>query len=280
MSMTAEPIAPTEPVTVADLKTASGPPSPPAEPPAAPSYTVDDSSTPLEKQPTLSIDPAISAKEAEAGKKFVPFIAPAEGCTPAAPATLTPEQNEKYASLLEHMKTLEEIPEASGKNASKRALDDTEKQWLTRECLLRYLRAAKWNLAAAKTRVVGTLVWRREYGVYTHTAEYISPENETGKQYILGYDNEGRPCHYLNPARQNTKTSERQVQHLVWMLERVIDLMPPGQESLALLINFKSSSSGSNPSISTGKEVLGILQNHYPERLGRALIINSASTSP
>jgi hypothetical protein len=56
------------------------------------------------------------------------------------------------------------------------------------------------------------------------------------------------------------------------MLEKVIDLMPPNQETLALLIDFKESSAGSNPSVGTGKTVLGILQNHYPERLGRALI--------
>jgi hypothetical protein len=59
--------------------------------------------------------------------------------------------------------------------------------------LLRYLRAAKWNEAQATARVQATLVWRREYGVEEHTADYISEENETGKQVLLGYDNEGRP---------------------------------------------------------------------------------------
>ncbi|KAG9237720.1 putative CRAL-TRIO domain-containing protein C23B6.04c [Amylocarpus encephaloides] len=101
-------------------------------------------------------------------------------------------------------------------------------------------------------------------------------ESETGKQFILGYDIAGRPCHYLNPGRQNTEPSPRQNQHLVFMLERSIEMMGPGQESLALLINFKSSSSRSNtaPGIGQGREVLTILQTHYPERLGRALIVN------
>lgn len=149
--------------------------------------------------------------------------------------------------------------------------------WLTRECLLRYLRATKWNAAEAPKRLLGTLIWRREYGLAKHTASYISPENETGKQVILGYDIAARPCLYLNPAKQNTKKSERQIQHLVFMLERVIDLMIPGQETLSLLVNFKESSSGSNPSVGQGRQTLNILQTHYPERLGRALVINGTS---
>lgn len=107
------------------------------------------------------------------------------------------------------------------------------------------------------------------------TPDYISPENETGKQWILGYDIEGRPCHYLNPSRQNTKRSDRQLQHLVFMMERAIDLMGPGQETLALLISFSETSSGQGASLAQGKQVMNFLQNHYPERLGRALVTDS-----
>ncbi|KAF8451839.1 CRAL-TRIO domain-containing protein [Terfezia claveryi] len=143
--------------------------------------------------------------------------------------------------------------------------------FLTRECLLRYLRAAKWDGPAAFTRLMSTLLWRREYAPHALPPEHVSPENETGKQWILGYDLNARPCLSLNPARQNTNPSDRQIQHLVFMLERAIDLMPPGQESLALKIDFAGASSGKTPSLSTGKQVLNILQNHYPERLGKAI---------
>jgi hypothetical protein len=148
---------------------------------------------------------------------------------------------------------------------------------LTRECLLRYLRASKWNVTDAINRLLTTLTWRREYGLEKFTSEYISVENETGKQTILGFDNDGRPCLYLSPARQNTSHSDRQIHHLVFMLERVIDLMVPDQESLALLINFNETRSGQNATIGQGRQTLNILQNHYPERLGRALVTNSES---
>jgi hypothetical protein len=160
----------------------------------------------------------------------------------------------------------------SAKGAEESPISDDERIWLTRECLLRYLRATKWNLPQATQRLRGTLIWRREYGTDKFTAEYISEENATGKQVLLGFDNEGRPCLYLLPQNQNTKETPKRVEHLVYMLERTIDMHPPGQESLALLIDFRNTGAGGTPSLATAKQVLDILQNHYPERLGRALL--------
>lgn len=209
----------------------------------------------------------------------VPLEHPTESSKPKPQPEITPEQQQKYDWLLNQVKHWSG-PTDSGVTVAKDApndLTDDEKRWLTRECLLRYLRATKWNQAQSEKRLIDTLLWRRKFGVWDQlTPEHISPENETGKQVILGFDRDARPCQYLNPGRQNTAPSHRQVEHLVYMLERTIELMPPGQETLALLINFQSSSGRSNtaPPISQAKEVLSILQTHYPERLGKALIIN------
>ena len=56
-------------------------------------------------------------------------------------------------------------------------------------------------------------------------------------------------------------------------------MMPAGQETLALMINFKPSKTRAYtaPGIGQGREVLNILQSHYPERLGKALVINGTS---
>ncbi|KAI9711739.1 MAG: hypothetical protein M1820_001884 [Bogoriella megaspora] len=216
---------------------------------------------------------APSFVSAEAGETIkTPFTDPLPGCKPASSADLTPEQETKYASLLSVVSTWDKIPTTSARNSPTAPITDDERMWLTRECLLRYLRAVKWNPNEAPKRLLATLIWRREYKLETFTPDYISPENETGKQVILGFDNDARPCLYLNPAKQNTQKSERQIQHLVFMLDRVIEMMGPGQETTALLINFKNSSGSSNPSVGQGKQTLTILQGHYPERLGRALI--------
>jgi len=198
---------------------------------------------------------------------------PLPQCTPKPRPELTADQRKKYDALLLHVKSWTHVPKTSHKNAETEPLTDEDRLWLTHECLLRYLRATSWHSAdAAAKRLLATLTWRREYGLAKFTPEYISIENETGKQTIFGFDNDGRPCLYMSPSKQNTAKSDRQLHHLVFMLERLIDIMPAGQETNALLINFKDSSSGKNPSVSQGRQTLNILQGHYPERLGRALI--------
>lgn len=207
-----------------------------------------------------------------------PLPEPAPGCKPAPPAALTADQQSKYDQLLVDVRSWESLP-TTAKGSETAPLSESEQIWLTRECLLRYLRATKWNLAQAVQRLRSTVIWRREYGTEKFTADYISEENETGKQVLLGFDNEGRPCLYLLPQNQNTKDTPKRVEHLVYMLERTIDLHPPGQESLALLIDFRNTGAGGTPTLATARQVLDILQNHYPERLGRALLTHCQYSS-
>jgi hypothetical protein len=200
-----------------------------------------------------------------------PFAEPAAGCIPAAPPALTADQQTKYDHILTEVKSWESLPTTRAETETA-PLSDDERIWLTRECLLRYLRATKWAVPPAIQRLRATLVWRREFGTERLTADYISEENAKGKQVQRGFDKEGRPCLYLLPQNQNTKPSQRQVEHLVYMLERTLDLHPPGQEGLALLIDFRNMGAGGTPSMTISKQVLDILQSHYPERLGRALL--------
>ena len=50
--------------------------------------------------------------------------------------------------------------------------------------------------------------------------------------------------------------------------------MPPGQDSLVIIVDYRSTTLRTNPSISTAAKVLTILQNHYVERLGRAIVVH------
>jgi hypothetical protein len=209
-----------------------------------------------------------------------PFAAPLDTAKPLPRPPLTADQETTYDTLLQKVSTWTNLPTTSAKGSSDSALTDSERLFLTRECLLRYLRATTWNLTQAETRLKATLVWRREYGVEKLTSDYIEIEGRTGKQIIQGWDINARPCHYMNPSKQNTQRSDRQIEHLVFMLEREIDLMVPGQETLALLINFAETKAGQGASIGQGRQTLSILQNHYPERLGRALVTNGRLFCP
>ena len=169
---------------------------------------------------------------------------------------LTADEKPKLEWLTERARAFTEVKVESPKaKVGSGPLTDDERMWMTRECLIRYLRATRWDEKESEKRLMQSLAWRREFGVAELTAEHISHENETGKP------------------------SPKQVEHLVYMMERVIELMPPGQECLALLINFKQGKGRKNtaPGIGMAREVLNILQMHYPERLGRALIVNGTS---
>ncbi|CAA7266872.1 unnamed protein product [Cyclocybe aegerita] len=185
-------------------------------------------------------------------------------------AVLSEHEQKLYDEVLDHFAK----EDYSLPHIEKGQLTDDEKFWLSRECLLRYLRAVKWkNAHAAIHRLEATLSWRRQFGLYDLvSASHVEPEAVTGKEILYGYDVKGKPAFYMIPSRQNTNEATRQVQYAVWMLERCIDLMEPGVENIALLINFADRAK--NPSIGTARTVLNILQDHYPERLGLALIIN------
>ncbi|KAJ1024986.1 hypothetical protein NDA18_004272 [Ustilago nuda] len=203
------------------------------------------------------------------------FTAPDPSVKLTPPAPLSDAQQAKYDEMLEYFKSLDEYPTTlKAANSPKKPLTEWEKlRNLSRESMLRYLRATRWDVASAKKRLTETIAWRREYRVDSLKAQDFEPEAMTGKETILGYDNRGRPLHYMHPSRNTTQETPRQMQFAVWILERAIDLMPPGVEMLALLINFAGKKR--NPtSISNAKLMLYILQNHYVERLGIALCIN------
>lgn len=194
---------------------------------------------------------------------------PLPGCTPKPAAPLTAEQQEKLAELENYIRQFaaDQPPQDDYKK--------WEERWLAEHNLYqRYLRAAKGDLENAKKRIKSTLEWRRDFRPEIIAPASVSHEAETGKQVVSGFDNEGRPLIYLRPARENTSPSNDQVRYLVWTLERAIDFMPAGVENYAIIIDYRSATSQSNPSLSTARTVANILQNHYVERLGRAFVVN------
>jgi len=75
-------------------------------------------------------------------------------------------------------------------------------------------------------RTRGTSLIHSSQSTHLHVIE----QAVTGKEVIFGYDTSGRPGFYMFPSRQNTDDPTRQIQFVVWMLERCNDLMGPGVE--------------------------------------------------
>jgi hypothetical protein len=107
----------------------------------------------------------------------LPFTEPATASTRPARVQLSADEQVKYEIVLEHMKSIVSLPiSSSKKNKETAPLSDVEQYFLSKECILRYLRATKWNVNEAKKRLEGTIIWRREYGTDTMTAETIETE--------------------------------------------------------------------------------------------------------
>lgn len=89
-------------------------------------------------QPTSPI--ASSMREKPAGPVKTPFVDPSPTSKPNPTPELDATQQAKYNTVLEAVKAWKEIPAKDGKGGP---LTDNEIMWLTRECILRYLRATK-----------------------------------------------------------------------------------------------------------------------------------------
>lgn len=194
---------------------------------------------------------------------------------------LTPEQQGKLEALRAYTKEIS-LTESDPyyPNEQKWLNDDDvvhrfgDNEYNRSGTLRRYLRAGKWNIEDCKKRIKYTMEWRRDYKPDLIRPEDVEMEAFTGKILILGFDIDGRPMLYLRPSLENTPTSPRQLKHVTFILERLSKLMPLGIDNVAIIADYNQSKAGSTPSVNTGRKTLALLQNNYPERLGRAIAMN------
>ncbi|CAI5476610.1 unnamed protein product [Closterium sp. Yama58-4] len=167
-------------------------------------------------------------------------------------------------------------------------------------CLRRYLRARNWHVQRAERMLRDTLKWRDQCRPEEIRWADVAEEGATGKVYRTAFqDKHGRPVVVLSAGQQNTNNHAGQVRHLVHCLENAVMNLPAtareqqqpqqqdngrqgeqqggeqgGQEQMVWLIDFRGWSMRKAPPLKTSREVLSILQSHYPERLGAAVIYN------
>ncbi|XP_042513190.1 phosphatidylinositol transfer protein 3-like [Macadamia integrifolia] len=138
----------------------------------------------------------------------------------------------------------------------------------------RYLRARNWNIKKATKMLKETLKWRSEYKPEEIRWEEIAHEAETGKIYRSNYvDKYGRSVLVMRPGCQNTKSTKGQIRYLVYCMENAILNLPPEQEQMVWLIDYMGFNM-SSISVKVAVETAHVLQEHYPERLGLAILYN------
>ncbi|XP_028785216.1 phosphatidylinositol transfer protein 3 [Neltuma alba] len=143
----------------------------------------------------------------------------------------------------------------------------------------RFLRARDLDIEKASAMFLKFLKWRRSFVPNGFVSESEIP-NELAheKVYVQGVDKLGRPIivafgakHYQNPDGVD------EFRRLVtYILEKVCSRIPPGQEKFVAIADLKGWRYA-NSDVRGYLAALSILQDYYPERLGKLFIVHASS---
>ncbi|KAG5492777.1 hypothetical protein JKF63_01357 [Porcisia hertigi] len=137
---------------------------------------------------------------------------------------------------------------------------------------LRYLIARSFDTRKAFSMLENTVKWWKETGSETWQCETCrkNPNNHMGQ--FIGWDNEHRPVMFMSmrwaPERKDP------LHHMVCAFNHLIRMMPVGVEKWVSLTDFETYSHLQDGRSSMGMTVIRIIQDHYPERLGKMVCVN------
>ena len=171
--------------------------------------------------------------------------------------------------------------------ADERAREDVAR-FMSKPMAMRYLRARKFNTNKARAMMARSVKWRIKEGVAGLSAGDMEAFSTEGKMWIANRtDAKGRNVLVMDNDKEkpNSVSRKDQMRFLAWNLERSVrrnrirrrKLDPKDDESNEVekhvvfikLDQFKLSTS---PSIGSTLDTIDVVCNHYPERLGLAVL--------
>lgn len=144
---------------------------------------------------------------------------------------------------------------------------------------IRYLRARNFEAIKATTMLEKTIQWRSSFNIDSMKTwrRILDNENSTGKLYVRGFSEEGNALIYAKPKFENSTSHDGKMKHFVFTMEKAVKSMDHqgrGAEKLIIIIDLNGYSILNAPPMQTAIETINVFQNHYPERLHRAYVIN------
>ncbi|KAH9613632.1 hypothetical protein KSS87_019947 [Heliosperma pusillum] len=178
----------------------------------------------------------------------------------------TTNNNAKELHNLSLMRAFVESHDSSSKE-----VDDSE--------LSRFLRARNLDVDKAALLFLKYLKWRKSFvpkGYISKTeVQYDMAQNKT---FLGGFDKKGRPIalvyggkHFQNPKPGGVDDFKR---FCVYTLDKIIARMPAGQEKFVAIGDVKGWGY-SNSDIKGYLGALSVMQDCYPERLGKLFIVHA-----
>ena len=149
---------------------------------------------------------------------------------------------------------------------------------LTDDALVRFLRARDSSMEAAEEMLMACAHWRASYRPdLLRCAGGVRDELEKEKFVAMGTTKAGEPSFLIFAGRHDPSESplESVVAAVVWMLELMEARMAAaGVDRCTILMDYQGWGYANMDNKMT-QEVLQIIQNYYPERLGKAFMINT-----
>ncbi|KAM0830789.1 hypothetical protein ACQ4PT_065974 [Festuca glaucescens] len=142
--------------------------------------------------------------------------------------------------------------------------------------LRRFLRARDHNIGKASAMFLKYLAWKRAAKPRgSITKDEVRNELVQDKLYVQGFDKVGRPMIYLFGARHlpAKRDLEEFRRYVIYILDNTCTMLSAGQEKFAAVVDLKGWGYA-NCDIRAKLAALDIMQNYYPERLGRVLLIH------
>ncbi|EOD16762.1 hypothetical protein EMIHUDRAFT_355967 [Emiliania huxleyi CCMP1516] len=157
-------------------------------------------------------------------------------------------------------------------------------EWVDEACCRRYLVARQGDEDKAAAMLCETLDWRAQFlsGLEARHRD-IRRANATGKLRVCSFaDREGRPVLRMAPRLENCRNEhDANLNNLVYHMERLtggrsVAGVPPSPDGKAIIVmDFRGFSMFNQPPMRTSRATLAILQNHYPERAHKFLLLHA-----
>eukprot|EP00884_Botryococcus_braunii_P018714 jgi/Botrbrau1/5526/Bobra.0023s0013.1 len=149
-------------------------------------------------------------------------------------------------------------------------------RWCSPGTVRRYLAARSWDVHKASKMLQATLEWRLEHGPEKLRWPEVSVVCKTGRvEQLLDVDHAGRLIVIMRLRHPMADvTPDLQLKFLMHMMERSCrhaDAL--GNGKLTWVLDMEGYSRKTSPPFSVSMATIRILQNHYPERLGHAIVV-------
>jgi len=152
--------------------------------------------------------------------------------------------------------------------------------YLDARCLLRFLRARKFNVKKSLVMIQDDNLFREQFrGRNFQLSDFASliVFSDDGIWRHGGCDKVGRPVVYAKPALffpSQITDDEELVLFFVYYMDSLLKIADAeGREDFAIICDLKGWSF-KNFSLPLTRLLINILQNYYPERLGRVFVLN------